>query len=215
MTVWFTADQHFGHGRLLELSPRRGAAFATVSEMNARLIHNWNSVIAPEDTVWVLGDVDMHGKDTTLALIDQLVGTKILISGNHDSCWAGTRDGWKNRDLYLAAGFAAVMDFATTTLPPLRPQAPATRVLLSHFPYAGDSRETEVADRYTQFRLRDEGTPLLHGHVHEAFREQRTKYGTWSINVGVDWWDYAPVSAQTLAAHLEGLRRGHVLPSTG
>ena len=26
MTVWFTADQHFGHGRLLELSAARGAA---------------------------------------------------------------------------------------------------------------------------------------------------------------------------------------------
>jgi len=115
MTVWFTADQHFGHARLLELSAARGATFPTVAEMNARLIGNWNSVVRPDDTVWVLGDVDMHGKDATLALIDQLVGTKILISGNHDSCWGGFRDGWKNRDLYLAAGFAAVMDFVVTT----------------------------------------------------------------------------------------------------
>lgn len=212
MTVWFTADQHFGHARLLELSAARGAAFPTVAEMNARLVHNWNSVVAPDDTVWVLGDVDMHGKDATLALIDQVVGTKILIAGNHDSCWAGIRDGWKNRDLYLAAGFAAVMDFAVTTLPPLRPQAPATRVLLSHFPYAGDSRDE---DRYAQFRLRDEGTPLLHGHVHESFRERRTKTGTWHVNVGVDWWDYAPVSAETLAQHLEDLRRGRITPLSG
>lgn len=145
--------------------------------MNARVVHNWNSVVHPDDTVWVLGDVDMHGKEATLALIDQLVGTKILISGNHDSCWAGFRDGWKDRDLYLAAGFAAVMDFAVTTLPPLRPQAPATRVLLSHFPYAGDSHDE---DRNAQFRLRDEGIPLLHGHVHESFRERRTKKGTWA-----------------------------------
>ena len=215
MTVWFTADQHFGHGRLLELSERRGAAFSTVSEMNARLITNWNTVVAPEDTVWVLGDFDMHGKDATLAFVGPLAGTKILISGNHDSCWAGVRDGWKNRDLYLAAGFAAVMDFAVTTLPPARPQAPATRVLLSHVPYAGDSREAEVGDRCAQFRLRDEGIPLLHGHVHEAFRERRTKQGTWGINVGVDWWDYAPVSAETLAQHLEDLRRGRVAPIIG
>lgn len=180
--------------------------------MNARLIHNWNAVVEPDDTVWVLGDVDMHGKDATLALISQLVGTKILISGNHDSCWAGVRDGWKNRDLYLAAGFAAVMDFAVTTLPPLRPQAPATRVLLSHFPYAGDSHDE---DRYAQFRLRDEGIPLLHGHVHESFRERRTKQGTWHINVGVDWWDYAPVSAETLAQHLDDLKHSRIVPATG
>lgn len=207
MTVWFTADQHFGHGRLLELSAARGAAFSTVSEMNARLITNWNMVVAPEDTVYVLGDFDMHGKDATLAFVGPLAGTKILITGNHDSCWAGVRDGWRNRDRYLAAGFAAVMDFAVTTLPPLRPQAPATRVLLSHFPYAGDSRESEVGDRYSQFRLRDEGIPLLHGHAHESFRERRTMQGTWGINVGVDWWDYTPVSAETLAQHLEDLRR--------
>ena len=209
MGVWFTSDQHFGHARLLELSPARGAAFPTVGEMNARLVHNWNSVVQPDDTVWVLGDVDMHGKDTTLALVEQLVGTKILIAGNHDACWAGVREGWKNRDLYLAAGFAAVLDFAVTTLPPVRPQAPATRVLLSHFPYAGDSHDE---DRYAQFRLRDEGVPLLHGHVHESFRERRTKKGTWHINVGVDWWDYAPVPAETLADHLDDLRRDRVVP---
>ena len=206
MTAWFTSDQH---SRLLALSPARGAVFATAAEMNARLIHNWNAVVRPDDTVWVLGDFDMHGKDASLALVEQLVGTKILVAGNHDACWAGVRDGWKNRDLYLAAGFTAVMDFAVTMLPPLRPQAPATRVLLSHFPYAGDSHDE---DRYAQFRLRDEGIPLLHGHVHESFRERRTKKGTWGINVGVDWWDYAPVSAETLAQHLEDLRRGRVNP---
>lgn len=212
MVDWFTSDQHFGHARLLELSHARGAAFRSIGEMNARLVHNWNAVVHPDDTVWVLGDVDMHGKDATLALIEQLVGTKVLVAGNHDSCWAGVRDGWKNRGLYLAAGFTAVMDFAVTTLPPVRAQAPATRVLLSHFPYAGDSHDE---DRYAQFRLRDEGIPLLHGHVHESFRERRTNLGTWHINVGVDWWDYAPVSAERLAQHLEDLRRGRVEPIIG
>lgn len=212
MTVWFTADQHFGHARLLELSPARGAAFSSVQEMNAGLIENWNAVVAPEDSVWVLGDFDMHGKDVSLALVQHLAGTKILVAGNHDSCWAAVRDGWQNRQRYLDAGFAAVMDFAVTTLPPLRPQAPATRVLTSHFPYAGDSQET---DRYAQFRLPDEGIPLLHGHVHESFRERRTRRGTWGINVGVDWWDYHPVSAETLARHLEDLRRGRIDLITG
>jgi hypothetical protein len=58
-----------------------------------------------------------------------------------------------------------------------------------------------------QFRLRDEGLPLLHGHVHEAFREARTPRGTRGINVGVDVWDYFPVSEQRLAEHLEQLIR--------
>lgn len=209
MTVWFTADLHLGHGRLLELSEPRGRAFGSASEMNGRLLHNWNIVVQPEDTVWVLGDFDMHGKDASLALVPMLAGTKILVAGNHDACWAGMRDGWQHRERYLAAGFAAVLDFAVTTLPPTRPQAPATRVLLSHFPYAGDSHGE---DRYAQFRLRDEGIPLLHGHVHESFRERRTPRGTWGINVGTDWWGYRPVSASTLAQHLDDLKHGRIAP---
>lgn len=36
-------------------------------------------------------------------------------------------------------------------------------VLLSHFPYQGDH---SAEDRHTQWRLRNEGLPLLHGHTH-------------------------------------------------
>lgn len=205
MTVWFTADLHLGHARLLELSPARGAAFASVEQMDAALVANWNDVVAPDDTVWVLGDVDMHGKPANLARIAGLHGTKLLVSGNHDACWGGVRDGWRHRARYRDAGFAEVLDFARARLPALDPQAPATRVLLSHFPYVGDSRDDEP-DRHELFRLRDEGVPLLHGHVHEAFRERRSPAGTWGINVGVDHWDHAPVSADTLARHLAALQ---------
>lgn len=212
MTVWFTADQHFGHARLLELSAARGREFSSIGEHDARLVAGWNEVVAPDDTVWVLGDVDMHGKAHSLGLVSQLCGTKILVAGNHDAAWAGVRDGWRQRGLYLAAGFAAVLDFAVTAIPPARPGGLNTRVLLSHFPYAGDSHDE---DRYRQYRLRDEGVTLLHGHVHDAFRERRTPRGTWGINVGVDWWDYRPVSAEKIALHLDDLRRGRIDPVTG
>lgn len=44
MTTWFTADQHVGPARILELSAARGAAFSSIAEMNARLVHHWNPV---------------------------------------------------------------------------------------------------------------------------------------------------------------------------
>ena len=129
MTTWLTSDQHFRHGRLLELSPARGEAFPTVSDMNARLLHNWKAVVQPDDTVWVLGVVDMqrqgrrprpsfttgkpscnrttlcgcsasstcNGKDAALALVEQLVDTKILSAATTTPAGAGMRDGWKNR----------------------------------------------------------------------------------------------------------------------
>lgn len=200
---WFTSDLHFGHARLIEISAARGAAFSSVEEMDETLVANWNVSVADDDTVWVLGDVDMHGKAASLAQVARLRGTKILVCGNHDACWGGFRDGWKQRARYREAGFAAIMDFASTRLPGVGPHDPATRVLLSHFPYVGDSQDE---DRHTEFRLRDSGVPLLHGHVHEKFRESRSPAGTWGINVGVDVWDYAPVSASRLAEHLASLQ---------
>jgi len=121
------------------------------------------------------------------------------------------RDGWKNRDRYLAAGCAAVMDFAATILPPLRPQAAATRVLLSHFPYGGDSHDE---DRYAQFRLRGEGIPLLHGHVHEPFRERRTRQGA-RTSTSASTGEARAVSAGALAQHLNELMHSRIATATG
>lgn len=51
--IWFTADTHFGHQRILELSKR---PFKTVEEMNNTMIENWNRVVGKDDTVYHLGD---------------------------------------------------------------------------------------------------------------------------------------------------------------
>ena len=51
-------------------------------------------------------------------------------------------------------------------------------MLLSHFPYRGDHYED---DRYEAYRLRDEGLPLLCGHVHHEW-----KFSGNQRNVGVD-----------------------------
>jgi calcineurin-like phosphoesterase family protein len=53
--------------------------------MNKALISNWNQVVQPEDTVYVLGDF-MMGSNPELArsFLDQLQGHKHLVLGNHD-----------------------------------------------------------------------------------------------------------------------------------
>lgn len=48
-------------------------------------------------------------------------------------------------------------------------------------------------DRYREERPADEGRWLLHGHVHERWRQRGRQ-----INVGVDVWDYAPVSLEAI-----------------
>jgi calcineurin-like phosphoesterase family protein len=80
-------------------------------------------------------------------------------------------------------------------------------VLLSHFPYTGDT-PSRGQDRHLQHRLRDYGVPIIHGHVHSPQRvtrsSVRTDWGmrtnTLQVHVGVDAWDLAPVSLEQVAA---------------
>jgi calcineurin-like phosphoesterase family protein len=53
VTIYFTADTHFGSERTLMLSRR---PFSSVAEMNIYLLEKWNSVVKPGDTVYHLGD---------------------------------------------------------------------------------------------------------------------------------------------------------------
>ena len=72
------------------------------------------------------------------------------------------------------------------------------RVLVSHFPYRGDSKDGP--DRYRTNRPLDRGLPILHGHVHTEFAERGRQF-----NVGVDVRDYAPVAEDTIVAWLATL----------
>jgi calcineurin-like phosphoesterase family protein len=163
--------------------------------MNAFLIACHNEFVQPEDEVWNLGDFALGQIRLTLPIVGQLSGRQVLLAGNHDRCWAGARKntGWDCR--YLAAGFSRVMAGA----PPCHPTMiiAGQVVLLSHFPYrnGGDSRDTE---RHPEYRLADSGGWLLHGHVHEKWRQKGRM-----INVGVDAWGGRPVAEDEIAALIE------------
>lgn len=82
---WFTADTHFGHRRIIEFCHR---PFADVEEMNDRIIANINDVVAPEDTLFHLGDFSFgRCKNTNDAktYLDRITCQNIIIiPGNHD-----------------------------------------------------------------------------------------------------------------------------------
>jgi calcineurin-like phosphoesterase family protein len=155
--------------------------------MDDELISRWNAVVADDDTVWVLGDVALGRIDHTLSLVGRLRGRKLLVAGNHDRCWAGhgrRAEGWTER--YLRAGFDEVHQGEVSV------EVGAMTALACHFPFRGDSQEE---DRYLEYRPADRGGWLLHGHVHERWRQSGRM-----INVGVDVWDYGPVSEEVLGA---------------
>ena len=79
--IYVTSDTHFNHKNIIEYCNR---PYSSVEEMNKAIIDNWNSVVKDEDTVYVLGDFCLGGKEAIKELCSQLKGHKILIKGNHD-----------------------------------------------------------------------------------------------------------------------------------
>lgn len=194
MTTWFTSDLHFGHANIIQYS---GRPFRDVGHMNWALIERWNALVQPADTVWVLGDVAMGRIVDTLPLVGQLAGHKRLLAGNHDRCWDGhgpRAAEWIDR--YEDAGFEEIHQGSIDL------NVGGHDVLACHFPYRGDSQDE---DRYPEARPIDEGRWLLHGHVHEQWRQHDHM-----INVGCDAWACRPINTATIAALIDAGR--HDLP---
>ena len=75
--TWVTADTHFGHQLMAKLRP-----WDTIEEHDEAIIDNWNSLVAPQDRVYVLGDLCMNRRH--VGTISRCNGKKVLVKGNHD-----------------------------------------------------------------------------------------------------------------------------------
>lgn len=84
--TWLTADPHFGHQGVCVFTRADGSKLRpwdNAEEMDEALIERWNSVVKPEDRIYVLGDLAMKPK-AMHAVMPRLLGRKVLIKGNHD-----------------------------------------------------------------------------------------------------------------------------------
>lgn len=78
---------HFNHNREFIWKPR---GFQSVEEMNEAIVERHNSVVAPDDEVYVLGDLCLGGGgegalSAAKYLIERLSGKLHIILGNHDT----------------------------------------------------------------------------------------------------------------------------------
>ncbi|NUU61441.1 metallophosphoesterase [Paenibacillus agri] len=98
--VFFTSDHHFGHKLIIDFESR---PFADVAQMNESMIASWNTVVAPEDKVFHLGDFSFLNKEDTSSIVARLNGYKTLILGNHDR--------GRSRNWWLETGFHEVSEY--------------------------------------------------------------------------------------------------------
>jgi calcineurin-like phosphoesterase family protein len=68
----------------MNFCPGNRGRFKDVVDMDETMIREWNEEVAPEDEVFILGDVAFCNAQKATAIMRRLNGTKILIEGNHD-----------------------------------------------------------------------------------------------------------------------------------
>lgn len=171
--IYFTSDTHFNHAAIIRYCNR---PFGGVQEMNEVLTQNWNDVVQSTDTVIHLGDFAMGPKTEHAGFLKRLNGYKIVIRGNHDQSEAKMKaQGWN--EVYINRLL----------------EIDGKRVYLSHVP---PRSEDPYGDRFyhTEFTpLPPEYDIWLCGHVHDKWLRRGN-----IINVGVDVWNYRPVTFRRL-----------------
>jgi calcineurin-like phosphoesterase family protein len=176
MTIFSTADTHFGHENVIRFCNR---PFASAAEMDEQLIENWNQAIGPDDIIYHLGDFTLMGKEPASRYFKHLNGNIHVIPGGHDHRWL-------RKSTYRSGSGHPV-----SILPPLH----TIKVPLPN----NDQHQLIVLCHYS-LRVWDRshyGSWHLYGHSHGNLPPLEN-----SLDVGVDCWNYRPVSLDTIASKL-------------
>ena len=148
--------------------------FASLNEMNDVLIKNINDRVDRNDTLIIVGDFCWR-RSTTAAFRQRLNVRNILVAiGNHDQA----------SNLKTVFGKDQVKDILEIKVP--LPDGNKQLIIACHY-----SMRVWNKSHY--------GTWHVYGHSHGRLSEELHSL---SCDVGVDCWDYAPVSFDILAAHM-------------
>lgn len=176
--LFFTADQHFFHQNIIRYCDR---PFDSVDQMHDVIIERHNSVVAPNDEVYFLGDVCMdvrrpknlpcEARDV-MQLLDRMNGRKHLIIGNHDPKPLIKLDLWQSVGHYKEI------------------KRNGQKIVLMHYPIES-------------WNGRAKGAIHLHGHSHgtlksnDRYVDHHPAHGL-RADVGVDCWDFYPVELDSV-----------------
>lgn len=183
--VWFISDTHFGHVNSAKYSAlRREGAGITLDELYNRdkedketekeltdrldswLIKKWNSTIAPDDTIYIVGDFCLSAKPEAEKLLKKLHGKKWLIRGNHDKTVIGLEK------YFSWVGDRLTVKFHHNQYPFIK-EGERFCVELFHYPIS------------TWFH-KEYGYCHVCGHVHSADDKKNKVTGELRVDVGLD-----------------------------
>lgn len=82
MSIRYLSDCHFSHRNILRYDNR---PWQNVADMEREMIALWNKTVAPNDAVYILGDVVWSNKyEEWRRILSWLNGTLYIVKGNHD-----------------------------------------------------------------------------------------------------------------------------------
>jgi calcineurin-like phosphoesterase family protein len=193
MTIFFTADTHFGHNNIVPLTNRpfmdpadavswrecKAVGETIPSALKERLeaagklmdntmIANWNAVVKPKDEVWHLGDFHMSKRLRAADYLRQLNGSKRLIRGNHD-----------DMDSYICGLWHSSTQYAEI-------RVGNTKLVLFHYAmrvWSGSYRKKAIQ---------------LFGHSHGILPPLPGQ-----CDVGVDCWNFTPVTLEQILERMQ------------
>lgn len=176
--IWFTSDTHFGHERVLGFCDR---PWDTIAAMNRDLVDEINRWVAPEDTLYHLGDYSFKMTSEDAANLRKRISCKDvhLVPGNHDKDWAQPAVSW-----------AFTVEKPITVL-----KIDKKKLVLSHYPMA-------------DWQGMSHGSIHLHGHIHSRgmrYNELNRMQGLYRYDAGVDANDFRPICLDEVLAWFEGV----------
>ena len=161
------------------------------------IIHHWNSVVSPEDIVFVLGDFIMGASENVESLLYRLNGTIFLVRGNHDT--DSKIEIYKQHpDKVISIEDYNILYYK------------GKFIVMNHYPVQGDS----VKDNHLKndgwksatefFGQNYDDCIYLYGHVHGNAPHGMTSH---SRHIGVDTNNLAPVLLDDIIEEFNNLYR--------
>jgi len=184
--IWFTSDIHYGHKNLVrgvsDWEDKSGCRdFATVDEMNEKILLNINQSVQQDDTLFVLGDWSFAGIDNTWKLRNRINCRNIhFIIGNHDVHIK------LDKMLHNDTLFRRAKELFTSVNNYLEISIEKQPIVMSHYPMAAWNNS---------FR----GSWMLHGHCHDTLTH--TSHQQWYGS------DYLFTSGKVLDVGLDTAKR--------